>query len=308
MANNCLVTKLKGTVDNKNLPKLGEFIIHTTQRTITNPSLQQGLGIGCKAGEQVAVRILGNGYLADTVEGLEGSTLKEYIVTSPGKKLFFTNGNYDIYIGNKYNCPIISTNDTENNYKPIFQLNLDELAYSPLTILSAYFTDTYGSIDSFKNITTLERIELTLADHEASGNIESLLGSKDVLQKMVFGVMPNIIVRASDIGKFTALTDFNVYGATCSGSVEEIVAGQIDNGRTPGDNVMRCPGLLRAFTFGGNLYNDYEGLTDISFESKTKILLLYHPGGSLTPTVFISGYTVEETQIKYPDYTIIKVD
>jgi hypothetical protein len=108
---NCLVTKLKGVVDNPNLPKLGEMTLTATYYSGTidwgNCCLELTNTQDC------VISISGDGYFVlDNFEDLDNPSARLTTYTLPAntrKGMFFSNGNYKVKISNKYTLTHFST-------------------------------------------------------------------------------------------------------------------------------------------------------------------------------------------------------
>jgi len=127
---NCLVTKLKGTVD-ADLPKLGEFRMksHYVENFVANKTLFAGAG--------TVITVLDDNqdhyfYL----EGAPANHLKTY--TIPGNvdyaRIWFSNGDYDISVIGKYTLTSLRfINDTVSSPNLNLEVNIDDLKYAPIT-------------------------------------------------------------------------------------------------------------------------------------------------------------------------------
>lgn len=99
MANDCLVTKLKGTVNNNNFLRLGEFIIH-----VIATSSGQDREFTWIAGQAGYVRTLDGSNKIKFISSAGAFT--NYVEIPAGKgdhTIIFDSGEYDIVIGNMYN-------------------------------------------------------------------------------------------------------------------------------------------------------------------------------------------------------------
>ena len=100
---NCLITKLKGSVDNPNLPVLGEFKIHSAGQS----SLQDGFRVGSyPVGHSVVYKTTdGALFLSNNSDTIENSTNQPVQVS--------TNAACDIKINPYYDISMIRINNSE---------------------------------------------------------------------------------------------------------------------------------------------------------------------------------------------------
>lgn len=99
MANDCLVTKLKGTVNNNNLLRLGEFAIH-----VIATSSGQDREFTWIAGQAGYVRTLDGSNKIKFIRSAGAFTnYVEIPAGTGGHTIIFDSGEYDIVIGNMYN-------------------------------------------------------------------------------------------------------------------------------------------------------------------------------------------------------------
>lgn len=114
----CLVTKLMGIVNNDSLKKMGELIIHVNS---TKKPTQVTQSIVLRNPTAYSLRIVGNGYFTDS--NLTANKGKVLPITSPSDTtVYFSNGDYDIFISTKYSMQIAIFNNCS--------VDLDEFKYS----------------------------------------------------------------------------------------------------------------------------------------------------------------------------------
>lgn len=246
MANDCLVTKLKATVDNSNLKKLGVIKMHVTvsaNAIIAMAAESIALAQGMK------LKAYGDGYFTDSTRAI-----------NMGKEINFTGtaypaaGEYDIEIINKYNVATLSMNNIT-----IKDIDFSDFAYTDLNALAG-FSDTanvnYNNIPDFNKIiaTTLSNrlgklnidnfAENTImtqlrfnaanaASSQVSGNIGALAGKPSMTNfqiKQCIGITGDI----AQLGTSTGLTRIEIYRTSVSGSIEGLAAAQVAAGRTSG--------------------------------------------------------------------------
>lgn len=109
MSNNCLVKKLKGSVNNSNLPRFGAISLSIITREGVIPSSEsQMLRINSNLGDTIKIVIEGDGHFTDST--LQEDYGKEYtnVAISDNRTVYFSPGNYKAYIlGIKYGRTLI---------------------------------------------------------------------------------------------------------------------------------------------------------------------------------------------------------
>lgn len=144
--NKCLVTKLKGIVNNDSLMKMNELAVHVN-RVETPEFGSQFLRITNT--DTCSLRIVGDGNFTDQnlVEN-KGNVLQ---VGNTLSTVFFSNGDYDIYLNNKYSITIANFINCT--------IDLDDFKY--LSLLSQLSCNrASGSLKSISNISTLKTLEI----------------------------------------------------------------------------------------------------------------------------------------------------
>ena len=136
--NKCLVTKLAGIVDNDSLMKVGEFSISVN--SVKSPT-QKSQSFIIRNSNNCVLRIVGDGYFTnETLAANKGKSLA--VNAGIQTTVYFSNGDYDIYISGKY-----SINLAEFYNCPI---NLDDFKYS-YNISQITCSIAFGSLKSISN-------------------------------------------------------------------------------------------------------------------------------------------------------------
>jgi Leucine-rich repeat (LRR) protein len=191
--NKCLVTKLSGTVNNSSIRKLGEMRVHIS--SIDTPSAtSQKLKLGVS--KDVELEIVGNGYFTDAgLSANKGKTMTALAALNPFAEVYFSNGDYDISIKNKY---AINYMDAPS---PV-SLNIDELSYSKdLTQLTLASKKVTGDISAVKDLTALTQI--SLQNSQVTGDISAVKDLTALTQILVQGT--KISGNISGLGKLNKL-------------------------------------------------------------------------------------------------------
>lgn len=209
----CLVTKLKGTVNDNSLLKIGEFRIKADKYNEPWDSFSQSFKITCS--ETTTISIIGNGYFTDT----SGTENKGTTLSTDTGEYFYIKSLDTCYlsISDKYKLTTLiqAYFNANNRYTKNFYINLDDLKYSyELESLSLSRLNVYGSIDSLKD-TKIKSLYLSNCT-EVEGNISNLPNN---LEKLSISNTPKIIKRTNDIVSFTNLINLEASNSGFEGDV-----------------------------------------------------------------------------------------
>ena len=170
-----LVTQYAGTVDNDNLPKLGELRFSITPAQNTNVRYNL-LELSTKEGEgDVVVSVIGNGYITDANRTANLGTSKTIAAGANMDKTYFSNGTFTVVVSNKYAITALVGGTGASgscNYKN-WSFDIEQLrGMSNLTNLQFHTSGFYGDIISLSSLTNLESF---YADWLNDANIEIIL-------------------------------------------------------------------------------------------------------------------------------------
>ena len=170
----CLITKLKGNVDDNSLSRLGELRIKVN-KVETPVSKTQGFTFIFN--KDAKIEIVGNGYF--TNQSLTANTGKTMQITAnKATSVYVSNGDFDIALLDKYSLVHLSFNPDEETGISASQtdnrsLNIDDLKYSKaLTYLYIPSTQVVGDLSSLQNLTELQYIVLPYT--QITGDLSSL--------------------------------------------------------------------------------------------------------------------------------------
>ena len=204
----CLVTKLKGKVNNSSLLKLGEMRL-SINKDISPKGITRSLLVTFK--ESTVVEAL-DGYFTDANFSNNLGKTSNCLANEP-KTLTVSNEDCTISL-NKYLLKSISRND----YVDKMQLSFDftDLKYSSLTTINLpNAVNVYGDISGLKNSTSLPNLDLS--NTQVSGDI-AVLGN---LTKLV-QLRLNSTQVSGDIavlGNLNELQEINFYNTQVSGDI-----------------------------------------------------------------------------------------
>lgn len=159
----CLVTNLKGVVDNNNLLHLGEMRIGFPKYTATNGKART---ITIKPKSAITLSIVGSGYFTDaTLSQNNGTTAS--LAAFVDNKLYISNDVVEVSVPDKYNLlHVFISNDSF--------FDLDTLKYSKaLEALDLYSGSSVGDIASLNKLTSLTGITI-IGSKGIYGDISSL--------------------------------------------------------------------------------------------------------------------------------------
>lgn len=197
----CLITKLKGVVDDSSLLKLGELRIKKTKVSEWNGRTQSFV---ISASENMDISIVGDGYFTDeTGAENKGKTLS--VVPGINSNVYFSNGDFYISIPNKYaitrfnftSAP--SSDPTDNDALKSKSFDASLLNYTQgLAYLSAVNTGLYGDASNW-NFPLLENLYLS---SDITSSTKALGKSKSIVDLNI-GDCSNI---SGDISEFSDLS------------------------------------------------------------------------------------------------------
>lgn len=172
---NLLKTKLKGAVNDNTLPFLGKFLIRVVSLNGVNfGTLTVTNSAGCE------LVVSAGGAISLTEAGLTDDPKTSITIPTSRTVIYCKNGDYDIYINNKYTLTYLSVG-VSGNIPSQFVCNIDELKFSPnFTVLDVKNNNgCTGDIESFVTFTALTTV----------GAKNTLIGG--VLEKFVEGLWAN---------------------------------------------------------------------------------------------------------------------
>ena len=162
----CLVTKLKGAVDNQNLLRIGEMRIKFNK--VSNPT-DTTQCIILKVSRDTKIEIIGDGYFTDSsLAQNNGKNLT--ILANVSTEVYVSNNDIEFSIPDKYAIANISVKE---QYRGNASFDIEGLKFST-SLTNLYLTNmpAYGDIAALKNLTALTNINLD--NTQISGDIAAL--------------------------------------------------------------------------------------------------------------------------------------
>lgn len=175
---NCLVTKLKGTVQNSNLLRVGELRICVHKIDNPNGETQR---VNLNFTEDVKLEIIGDGYFTNaTLVSNLGKSLTAKANTET--LVYVSNGDFEIAILNKYALMKINT---RTNKKTAIK-DIADLKYSSsLNHLAINSVENVGYFSDIKSLTTLGYLSISNA------NINGNLSDLESLTNLIYLIIGN---------------------------------------------------------------------------------------------------------------------
>ena len=213
---NCLVTKLKGSVNNNELLRIREMRMRIAK--VGNPT-DANRGFTISVNKPVVLEIVGDGYFTDkTLAENKGKTIT---LNTGDNGVWVSNDNVEIAILDKYSITAISSLYPQStaSYGSSMDLNLSDLKYSTaLNSLNLGGTKVTGDIANLKGLTALTF--LNLGGTKVTGDIANLKGltalySLELISTQITGDIANL-------KGLTALTFLNLRNTQVTGDIAGI--------------------------------------------------------------------------------------
>lgn len=173
---NCLVQKLKSTVNVEHPQYLGALTIHVKQMV---PEVIKQNTVRILAKEGTVIRTAdGSSRLAITSSGFSNvptNLSSSVTIDAHGTRILYmdSSASYDIIFEDKYNIEIFQA-DNNTAQERVWNINIDELPYCSILndFYLAHNKDTEGDIKSVASLTSLT--QMTLQDTKITGDVYSI--------------------------------------------------------------------------------------------------------------------------------------
>lgn len=277
---NCLVTKLKGVVDNENLPKLGVLRIKVRKDESLVEDINFYLQIDCDT--EVLIKSVGGVFY----EWNKDSAITELTTKSKNTGLKLENKDYFIEIYDKYKLNGIDKTTNSS----VIEINVEDLKYiDDIKTINVSYSKSYGDISWIRENKTIEKLNTRNSDVKL--DLSYLKGCDNL----------NTIIDDNCTGDISNLTSpkLNVIslGGTYTGSIESFIETQVKNGRTTQESPIQIGyNILNNLTFGNKNYT-FTRNSFLSWENTSKIILYAGTDtGEYTekPTIYAKGATQQE--------------
>lgn len=268
MANDCLVTKLKGVVDNDNLDLLGSVRFHT-EFTSSTPagSNDRYITIKIPTGASCYIKALNGGtfdILDDSKQTVTHANVSECTVnygdsghSNGWATIRVHDGNFDILVGNKYG-EAITFGKLGIAQLPIKLVDGDISKFNYLTrqinAVGDNFIGTYKALPSVTSITIAapgnngiySGFNIDIPSLIACTNLEGLVtrGMKDAVYDMVLVCGNNVNIKNITVA----------YCPNVTGDIADLAAAQVAAGRTSGN--IKTEAIYSKVTINGESFYD----------------------------------------------------
>jgi hypothetical protein len=264
---NCLKTKLKGVVNNNNLPFLGCVIFRYTKQT--NPSSVSYLRFG-NHNKDITVKCLEGNYIYANQSATGAAT--DEVVANAGVQTYVSLANEDLTL-------IVDFKYTDFSaliflVKGLgWDFNIDDLAYSHITYFDVadYSTKRTGIIGDIKNLIDVPITYLDIANTNISGDIINL-------------------------AKNRTLGNFGIQNTNINGAIESYVNEKVSQGVSENTAYTTTRGLLNCCTLNGDSYTPGTVNQFLGWSSNGSKIVVKYGSSSLDGCTgaYVKGYTKAE--------------
>ena len=209
--NNCLVTTLKAAVNDNSLLRMGEMRIKISY--IESPNeYSQSITLGFS--KSVDLEIIGEGYFTDAT--LNANNGKKLTCNAGNNVIYFSNGNYEIAILDKYSLNYLQTSSRNDKFYPNKAIDLKNLKYlEHLTTVISGANNLSGDISALSGLTNLT--SLSIVNSNLLGDISALSGLTS-LTTLNIGV-DNLSGDISALSSMTSLKTLSMNNNKLSGDI-----------------------------------------------------------------------------------------
>ena len=259
MANDCLVTKLKGSVDNESLEHIGFFKVEV-KSVISPTSITQRLsfetaGVKVKTADGSAMLSLNSDF---------SDPASEVVTTVEKASVYFLNGNYTALV-DKYAINSLVTNPLGSYDTPLsYSLCLDDIAYANYGagVTNLICTGMKATKPSyFENIIKSPLSRCFLIGGDVRGDLSAFVNVNpdNNITEMVLRQLKHATGNISVMGRFKTITNLHFGDSPLfEGTLESVCSGMVTAGRTSG-----------TMSFTGNNKVTYNGSVVGNWAKKT---------------------------------------
>lgn len=210
--NKCFITKLPSSIDNDNLPVLGQLRIDWLKDSNLTNNSNRALKLATN--DSITVNVYGahltNSTLTDNLGNTKTITSADGIVT-----LYVSNDEDAVLtIDNKYSLTRLDFNKAKSVY-----FDIDDIKYcTNLIMLALSDSSVTGDISAVSNLTKL--VHLDLAGSQVIGNISALSNLTNI--SIINLYSDNVTGDISVISKLTTITVLHLNGTKVSGDISAL--------------------------------------------------------------------------------------
>lgn len=208
MTNDCLVTKLKGTVNNDNLEQLGYFTVNAisggTPSSEENQKIYTIFNEDTNSNNNPGLVALDGGYFVDSFASQTSIGNKEGALKNVR---FITN----IPVEGTFRVRIKKYSLTYFTARSIIEVNVDDLKYSPIENLSLLDNNlAYGDISNLTNMGTLKTFIVDTNCYNLHGKLSDF-GKCVNLERLSWCNFSNLTGNLTDLLPCTHLHTLDLY-------------------------------------------------------------------------------------------------
>lgn len=191
----CLVTKLKESVSNDNLLKLGEFVLNF-ERSEGEDVTKRYIEISSIA--DIILTIKGDAYFIDAKTNENLGTEVSVVGNTGAKKVYVSNSTCEVHVNSKYKVATLGINSSSTYGKLSFTSGMDN--FTTLVLGKSVIT---GNLSEIKHLKKL--VSFTMQTDTIKGNLSDL---SDLLNLRVLNLESNQVSgNLSDLQKMKELKD-----------------------------------------------------------------------------------------------------
>lgn len=220
--NKCFITKLPSSVDNDNLPVLGQLRINWLKQS--DLTKNEARNIGLSTNDSITVKVSGAHFTDGTLTSNLGNT--KTITAANGLAWSYISNDADavLTIDNKYSLKILNfaAGGTDNIKKPVY-FNIEDIKYcTNLIKLSAPNSQVSGDISALSGLTNLSYLNLSFS--KVSGDISAVSNlTKLTLLNLDYTQVSGKIDSLANLTKMPGFA--NLTGTSLTGDMSKIPAG-----------------------------------------------------------------------------------
>lgn len=263
MSNNCLVTKLKGVVNNNNLLKLGEILLEASSQPCTYFIRFDS--------DNCILRNVG------TID-IQYSVNRSDYTLAVGNEIIINNISGDLYLSLPSNSKVgVFSKCNITKIQGSANVGNDIQNFEYLTMLKYLF---WFKGDDIQYLANIPLITINLQMGEYSHVSEGLVGSKNSLTALtLFTTNTTPVISLQELGSFISLSTIAAPGSQLSGSIEEFVAAKRLH-TSSGSCVFQYANEISLATFQNKTIDTY---MSEQFPGKTTLIISWD-ASSITPS------------------------
>ena len=213
--NKCFITKLPSSVDNDNLPVLGQLRINWLKQSDLTDNSQRAVRLSTN--DSITVKVSGAHFTDSTLASNLGNT--KTITAADSIALLYVSNDADavLTIDNKYSLTAINFPSINKTYSVYF--DIEDIEYcTNLTLLNLSNTQVSGDISALSNITNMRLLKC--ANTRITGNI-SALSNMNVISQIDLS-NTNVSGDISALSQLTNLVNLLLSNTNVSGDISAL--------------------------------------------------------------------------------------